>query len=245
MRLPAYAGRVGVLNNDPATMAQQYGTTDRLRTRRAVWGDTADGRNPRRTALAEILAVSPSLFLEIGCGTGEFARSVQDALPTARVIATDASEAMVLATAGNGVVAQVARADDLPCDDASVDAAYAGWMLYHVPDLDAALAEVRRVLRPGGVFVAATNGDDHLADLLTAAGGTRLVTGFSSRNGADALRRHFGDVSQEDFATRATFADHAAAVAYLATFREELAAGLPVFDGPRTFAGASSVFVAR
>ncbi len=226
-------------------MTKQYGTTDRLRTRSAVWQDTADGRNPKRAALAAIVAAGPGSYLEIGCGTGEFARSVQDALPATRVVATDASEAMVLATAGQGVVAQVAAADDLPFPEDSVDAAYAGWMLYHVPDLDAALAELRRVLRPGGVLVAATNGDDHLADLLTAAGGDRLVSGFSSENGADALGRHFAEVDREDFATVAEFPDHAAARDYLATFRTELADALPPFDGPRAYAGASTVFVAR
>ncbi|WP_460468502.1 class I SAM-dependent methyltransferase [Calidifontibacter terrae] len=236
---------MGVLSNDPASLTQQYGTTDRLRTRTAVWRDTADGRNPRRAALAAVVRAKPTSFVEIGCGTGEFAREVQDALPAARVIATDASEAMVLATADKGVVAQVSRADDLPFDDDTFDAAYAGWMLYHVPDVEAAVAEIRRVVRPGGVFVAATNGDDHLADLLTAAGGDRLVTGFSSQNGAAALQRHFADVTREDFASRAQFDDHASAVAYLATYREDLAAGLPEFEGPRGYAGEATVFIAR
>ena len=45
------------------------------------------------------------------------------------------------------------------------------WMLYHVPDVDRAIAEVRRVLRPGGLFVAVTNGDGHLADLRVECGG--------------------------------------------------------------------------
>ena len=40
-------------------------------------------------------------------------------------------------------------------------------MLYHVPDIALAAAEARRVLRPGGVFVAVTNGRAHLAELRT------------------------------------------------------------------------------
>ena len=50
-------------------------------------------------------------------------------------------------------------------------------------DLDRALGEIRRVLRPGGTFVAVTNGDDSLADLRREAGARPVVTQFSSENG--------------------------------------------------------------
>jgi hypothetical protein len=72
-----------------------------------------------------------------------------------------------------------------------------------------------------------------------------VVTAFSTENGEAALRRHFGQVDREDIATQAFFADHAAAAAYLATTDAQLAAALPPFDGPRTVAGATTVFLAR
>ncbi|MBC9956610.1 class I SAM-dependent methyltransferase [Yimella sp. cx-51] len=236
---------MGKISNDPDAVAAQYATSDRLSTRASVWQDTPDGRNPRRAALAAVAAADPAAYLEIGCGTGDFALSVQEALPTAHVIATDASQAMALETAGKGVLAQVARADDLPFDDASFDVVYAGWMLYHVPDLDAAIGEVRRVLRPGGTFVAATNGAEHMADLMGEAGGEPLITQFSTENGQEVLSRQFTVIEQEDFDTRARFADHASAQAYLNTFSAELAAQLPSFEGEREYRGSSSVFVAR
>lgn len=233
-----------MISSDADSLATQYDTTERLRTRASVWRETPDGRDPRRAALAEVVAARPADLLEIGCGTGQFVASVRDALPGTRIVATDRSMAMALAAAQHGVLAQVASADDLPFDDAVFDLVYAGWMLYHVPDLDAALAEVRRVLRPGGTFVAVTNGDRHLADLLTEAGGDPLLTHFSTENGAAALGRHFARVRQEDFDTRAVFADHAAARAYLNTFAPALAEALPPFEGERTYAGATTVFVA-
>jgi ubiquinone/menaquinone biosynthesis C-methylase UbiE len=59
----------------------------------------------------------------------------------------------------------VAPAISIPVADDAADIVVAAWMLYHVPDLDAVLREVRRVLRPGGTLVAVTNGAVHKAAL--------------------------------------------------------------------------------
>jgi SAM-dependent methyltransferase len=165
--------------------------------------------------------------------------------PQAAVLATDRSARFVELTSARGVSAQVADVQDLPFADGAFDVVAAMWMLYHVPDLDQALSEVRRVLRPGGLFVAVTNGDQHVADLRREAGGGPVVTAFSSGTGEVILRRHFARVDREDIATQAVFADHAAATAYLATTDQALAAGLPFFEGERTYSGATTVFLAR
>ncbi len=58
-----------------------------------------------------------------------------------------------------------ADAQQLPLAKASVDAIIANHMLYHVPHLPHCLAEIQRVLRPGGRLYAATNGARHLQQL--------------------------------------------------------------------------------
>ena len=75
--------------------------------------------------------------------------------------------------------------------------------------------------------------------------GSPLVTQFTSENAAEILGRHFEHVARRDIETRATFADHEAACAYLATFSPGLAASLPHFDGPRSYAGHTAVLTAR
>jgi ubiquinone/menaquinone biosynthesis C-methylase UbiE len=230
---------------DASFVAEQYATESRLDTRRSVWRDSADGRNPADLAAAAIRRETPDRVLEVGCGGGQFAARLAGENPAAQVVATDRSARFVELTAAGGVTAQVADAQDLPFEDGSFDVVAAMWMLYHVPDLDRALAEVRRVLRPGGLFVAVTNGDEHVADLRREAGGGRVLTAFSSENGEGALLRHFTRVEREDVATRAVFADHAAAASYLATTDQALADALPHFDGGRTYAGATTVFLSR
>lgn len=232
------------IGNDQEAVAQQYAREDRLETRRSVWRGTADGTDPVAVAIEALAAAAPRDLLEIGCGTGEFASRVAARLPGARLVATDQSPRMVELAAQRGLDARQVDASELPFGDDAFDAVAAMWMLYHVPDLDRTLAQVRRVLRPDGVLIAMTNGDGHLADLLTAAGGEPIRTQFSRENGATTLRRHFAHVEQIDFDTRAVFPDHGAAQAYLATFDPALAEQLPPFAGEAEFAGAATLFIA-
>lgn len=222
----------------------QYTHEGHLLTRHSVWQPADDGRDPGEIALSVVRATAPGSILEIGCGTGEFAERMSRARPEAALLATDQSPRMVELTAALGVEARVADATDLPFEDDSFDLVAAMWMLYHVPDLERTLAEVRRVLRPGGRFVAVTNGDEHVADLRRVAGGGPVVTQFSSQNGEQALRRHFDVVRREDLRPRAVFPDHAAAMAYLESSQEEIAWNLPAFDGPREYPGEGTVFLA-
>ena len=231
--------------DDPDLVRRQYATEAGLETRRAVWGPDPDGRDPQEIAAAVVRASGPRAVLEVGCGTGAFSERLTAENAAATVIATDQSERMVALAAERGVDARLADVQDLPFADASFDVVVAMWMLYHVPDLDRALAEVRRVLRPGGRLVAVTNGDGHVADLRREAGGEPVVTAFSSQNGEAALLRHFDGVRREDLRPQATFPDRDAALAYLASSQEDVDWTLPAFEAPRTYRGEVTVFVAR
>lgn len=154
--------------------------------------------------------------LEVGTGTGRFWRVNAERVPASwDLTLTDLSAGMVaealrtLEASGlrGGVVE--ANASDLPFDDASFDLVIANHMLYHVPDLNRAVAEFRRVLRPRGVLYAATNGREHLARLrselfelnalapeLSVASIDRLR--FDLENGDAILQRAFRDVKRFD-----------------------------------------------
>jgi hypothetical protein len=75
-------------------------------------------------------------------------------------------------------------------------------MLYHVPDREAALDEIARVLAPDGTLYAATNGEAHMGELLSlveAYSGEAVesasAAAFSLENGEAQLRRSFDEVT--------------------------------------------------
>jgi ubiquinone/menaquinone biosynthesis C-methylase UbiE len=149
--------------------------------------------------------------LEIGCGPGHLWRNNLARLPESLdVTLSDLSEGM-LAEARRTIGDKprfrhvVADAQRLPFDDARFDVVIANHMLYHVPDLPRALAEIRRVLRPEGRFFAAANGEAHLRELgeLVAHIAPELVSwavaadrpvAFTLENGAEQIAHQFRKV---------------------------------------------------
>ena len=231
--------------DDEGFVRDQYASTDRLRTRTAVWQPGADGRGPQDLVLEALRRRRAKRVLEVGCGTGDLAVRIA-AEAGCELIAIDQSPEMVATARAKGVDAREGNVQQLPFDDASFDCAVAAWMLYHVADLDRGLAELARVLVPGGLLVAITNGDEHLAELYQAVAADKPRSSFSRENGEAILGRHFARISRVDMVARAVFPDRAAVAAYLETLeRGELAARLGELDGPLVAGGAPTVFLAE
>jgi SAM-dependent methyltransferase len=227
----------------------QYADEGNLETRRSVWRPGPSGVDPISMVLDKVRAVLPNGggmpdVLEVGCGPGVFAARLVEELPGIALLATDQSPRFVELTRQRGVPAQVQDVQHLLAPDASYDVAIAMSMLYHVPDLDRGLAELRRVLRPGGSLIAVTTSEDHLADLRRDAGGPPIVWTFSRENGEEALLRYFDTVQRTDLETRAHFPDRDAALAYLESSDEGIPWSLPEEGWPRDYAGYPTLFIA-
>lgn len=113
-------------------------------------------------------------------------------------MAQEARNAVARAVPQLRIAAANVDAQALPFADGSFDAVIANHMLYHVPDRPRALAEVRRVLRPGGRFGAATNGVRHMREIADLIAGRPVAEsdllgprGFSLENGAAQLAATF------------------------------------------------------
>jgi SAM-dependent methyltransferase len=232
--------------DDPALVAEEYADDARLRRRAQAFTGATTALDARVRVVAAVDEVRPSRLLEVGCGWGELAEwLVRDT--RAEVIATDLSPHMVELARSRGVDARVADVQALPFADGEFDVAVAAWMLYHVPDLERAVAELARVLRRGGRLVAVTNSRFHLLELRELVGSGASTLKFSREDGGAILARRFGQVRREDIDGRLEFADRDAVEEYvrasisMSPFVENLP---PVIPEPFFARRASSIFSA-
>jgi ubiquinone/menaquinone biosynthesis C-methylase UbiE len=99
--------------------------------------------------------------LEIGAGTGYFSLNLVRAGIVGRATCTDISPGMLDALQANAdrlgvdVEAVACDAERLPFEDGSFDLVFGHAVLHHLPNLDQAFSEFRRVLKPGGVIAFA------------------------------------------------------------------------------------------
>ncbi len=113
-------------------------------------------RLAERTVAGLAFPVEGLLVLDLGCGPGHFSRAVTRAGAT--VVGVDYDEEDLRHWPGPGPAA--ARADGLrlPFADATFDGVFCSNVLEHVPDPEQVMAEIERVLRPGGwAWVSWTN----------------------------------------------------------------------------------------
>lgn len=182
--------------------------------------------------LAQIDLPSQASVLELGCGVGSFWAANGDRIPPGwRVTLTDLSPGMVseaerrLGGKRPGFTFATADAEALPFPDATFDAVFAHFMLYHIDDRPRAIREMARVLRPGGRLYAGTNGTRHMheARLLAMQAGLMLpaevaagdAVAFSLENGADQLRMAFTDVALRRYDDRLVVTEAEPLLAYL------------------------------
>jgi ubiquinone/menaquinone biosynthesis C-methylase UbiE len=143
---------------------QRYGWDRAVDCYEASWAAQLE---PAQDLLLGLAALQPGeRVLDIACGTGLVTfRAAQSVGPGGGVVATDISERMVEHTAreaGRRGLTQVRAlrmgAESLDLDARSFDAVLCALGLMYVPDAGAALAEMQRVLAPGGRAVCAVWG---------------------------------------------------------------------------------------
>ena len=146
-------------------------------------------------------------ILELGCGSGiTWKDNLNKIDNSVEITLTDYSEGMLekaksLLASFEKFRFDVVDIQNIPYEDNSFDIVIANMMLYHVPNLDKAFCEVKRVLKKDGTFYCATFGenglDEGLAKMLgTEAASNESIHTFTLQNGAKKLDNHFNYVEK-------------------------------------------------
>jgi SAM-dependent methyltransferase len=214
----------------------------------SIWQGAGDASDPRAVVLDAVAEHFMSRahpgwrLLEIGGGRCDFATRVGSRVGADRITIMNTDTDVLANATERGLHAHQGHVPKLPCSDNNFDVIVALWSLNYTHDLDAALTDIHRVLRPGGRFLAVVSDRSHLAELIAEAGGTSQDA-LTSENGLDALGTHFTRVTRKPLETRAVFPEWQRAHDYLARIDDDLAARLPSFEGPREYLGQSTLFM--
>ncbi|MDD6051255.1 MAG: class I SAM-dependent methyltransferase [Clostridiales bacterium] len=185
---------------DQQVVKNQYTTSSRLEKRISIHEQYSRNKQPYDEWIVSHYHLQPGeQVLEVGCGTGHTWRSVA-APDGCRITLSDLSPGMLETarqeTTHLGADYAVCDVTALPWPAAAFDVVIANMMLYHVPDIDRALAELRRVLKPQGRFFAATFGEHGVTEAVLSM--LQLPCNanhrFTLQNGAERLEKHFAHV---------------------------------------------------
>lgn len=227
---------LGTSERRGAAMRANYSTTANLEARQSLLSHATGVEGTHVHDLVGRIELG-SVILDVGCGNGTW---LAHATKRGEAVGLDLSWPILWGARRTVPDAPLAGGDaqQLPVRDGSVDVVLALWMLYHVPDKPAALAEAARVLRAGGRLIAATNAAseqgphfDIIRQSLTDALGRPIEQwleplDFNEDNGADILRDQFADVDRYRWKVRFEVPYPEPLVAYLNSGRAPIEAEL-------------------
>jgi SAM-dependent methyltransferase len=170
-------------------LREQYTDDAHLTARQSLWR-LRTGPALHDTVLDLATLHGTETIVDVGCGNGAYLAELHRRGHTGPVLGLDLSEGMARHSSLHALTA-MADAQALPLRDGSVDIVLSLHMLYHVPNLNQAISELRRVLRPSGTAMVATNGPGHTAEAKQIlAKAARRVTDIDVELNWDTLRFH-------------------------------------------------------
>ena len=194
------------LLTDPDYLKKQYADSRNLRTRQVLHEKYSTCKERWHPWVFDQLELAAGeSVLELGCGQGNLWFENANRIPQGlHLYMTDLSAGMLKKSRQNleknSVKSDYGLVDalNIPFAANSLDCVVANHMLYHIADIQNALLEIRRVLKPGGRFLAATNGDEHMLEFwqllktfYPQADGRLTVGRFTLQNGPEKLSEVF------------------------------------------------------
>jgi ubiquinone/menaquinone biosynthesis C-methylase UbiE len=212
----------------PERLTEQYSDSERLRIRQETHRRYSENPVSFLAWATEQMDIRPGMIVvDVGCGRGIYHPLFRERGAT--VVGIDRSIGMVR-EAGSGCLAVVGDAQALPLPDATCDRALCNHVLYHIPDQQLAMCELRRIVRPGGRVVIATNGARNnermyqVARLAAADLGRTDTVGHSSPfrlEDVARVREIFPNARVELFHSAFRFPDAEPALRYWRSMRDD------------------------
>jgi ubiquinone/menaquinone biosynthesis C-methylase UbiE len=197
-------------------IALQYGDDRNLAARQSIYSFQRPHLDLPASSIDLAQLTRDESVLDVGCGNGRYLAELRSRGHRGFVCGADLSEGILRTSrpdAGDASLL-VSDAQALPFGSESFDVALMMHMLYHVPDRAKALAEMRRLVRPGGVVLVLTNSSSHFRELdellmecaAATVGASRVrdrtsLTRFKIEDGDEELRPIFSDVLLHRFSS--------------------------------------------
>ena len=197
--------------NDVSVVKQQYAMANNLNTRISFHDTYSTNKLGFGNWIFSNYRIDKGAkVLELGCGTGDMWKNRESLICScSKIILSDFSEGMVATTKDNigsydNIEYKVLDIQEIPYKDATFDIVIANMMLYHVPDIDKGLTEVRRVLKRGGRFYCATYGEHGIIEYLSKIFSTygvedKINKNFTLQNGYKILSKTFSKVEKKEY----------------------------------------------
>jgi len=185
---------------------QQYSTSENLENRISLHEKYSTNKYGWFNWLFSNYEIkSGQCILELGCGNGRLWADHYDNLPEhTSLILSDFSENMVETAKRtvdheSNITYSVIDVQDIPFANNSFDIVIANMLLYHVPDLEKGLSEVKRVLKGDGKFYCATLGENGIGGFIQDTLHMPRVkrSKFTLQNGTGFLLTYFSHVEKK------------------------------------------------
>lgn len=209
-------------------LAEQYSDSQRLRIRQETHRRYSENPVSFLEWATEHLDIRPGMtVVDVGGGRGIYHALFKRR--GAKIIGIDRSIGMAR-EAGAGCLSVVGDAQALPLPDAICERAVCNHVLYHVPDQRLAMRELRRIVRPGGRVVIATNGarnNERMYEVARLAASDLGRTGTLARSSpfrledVDRVRDVFPNVRVEIFDSAFRFPEAEPALRYWRSMRDD------------------------
>lgn len=210
----------------------QYKTDVNLAARQSIYAYQQPPIDLTREVLSLAAPGGHEVVADIGCGNGPYLAELVRRGHAGPLVGADLSPGMLMAARRRVPRAAllVADATALPIPDAATDLTLAMHMLYHVPDPEHAVRELRRITRPGGRVIVSLNGKNHLRELRDVVAAALVSLGreptsllrerISLDQGEALLRSAFTSVTRHDFVGQLRVPSPEPVAAYVRSMRE-------------------------